>query len=558
MRTRLRFKMDVKQPPTAALRTDASTSSAPAVRARPRRVTHTGMTGPLAVGLDIRPSSHLLARAFSSQSLAAVSKESALPSIARPSPALMLDVPAVSQMRPHADATPRPRQTRSRSIASLERVARGSDIRRSVSPASTPPPSPPSEASVLTSWDRLLGFASSSSAKKDIPEADEDGLDPRPPSKPPPSRWATLFGGKAAAADHAEQHSDPPSVFISRMWSSAFSPAPVSSEDAAAAGAQDGHQIVEEHGRYTDDRLRDFQKPNHPLVLVHGLLGWGVIGPKDYPSLTVSYWKGVREALEEVGVEVLIATVPTTASIEVHLPSRVRDSEAHKICRRGRGRFRPSSRSVCRAGPSIWSDTRWAVSTVASSSASFSRRHSRSPRSRCGSSLVPCSDMLMSARRHWPRRIEAARLPTISSTTSSHVRLFPCTWSPRTDDATGKHLPKLRNLTTALSIPGGGAAYEQLTVDNMSRFNKTTPDVDGVAYFSYGAAFEPGYTNIFRLPWGVIWEKEGPNDGLVSVESSKWGDYQRTLDNVNHLDLIGWIGPCVTLCPHHKKVGAAR
>lgn len=35
----------------------------------------------------------------------------------------------------------------------------------------------------------------------------------------------------------------------------------------------------------------------------------------------------------------------------------------------------------------------------------------------------------------------------------------------------------------------------------------------------------------------------GPNDGLVSVESAKWGTYERTLENVNHLDLIGWIGP---------------
>lgn len=34
----------------------------------------------------------------------------------------------------------------------------------------------------------------------------------------------------------------------------------------------------------------------------------------------------------------------------------------------------------------------------------------------------------------------------------------------------------------------------------------------------------------------------GANDGLVSVESAKWGDYRATLHNVNHLDLIGWVG----------------
>ena len=48
--------------------------------------------------------------------------------------------------------------------------------------------------------------------------------------------------------------------------------------------------------------------------------------------------------------------------------------------------------------------------------------------------------------------------------------------------------------------------------------------------------------SVFRLPWSVIFEKEGENDGLVSVESAKWGDYQGTLENVNHLDLVGWVG----------------
>lgn len=39
----------------------------------------------------------------------------------------------------------------------------------------------------------------------------------------------------------------------------------------------------------------------------------------------------------------------------------------------------------------------------------------------------------------------------------------------------------------------------------------------------------------------MILEKEGPNDGLVSVASSKWGTYLGTLSQVNHLDLVGWV-----------------
>jgi len=38
-----------------------------------------------------------------------------------------------------------------------------------------------------------------------------------------------------------------------------------------------------------------------------------------------------------------------------------------------------------------------------------------------------------------------------------------------------------------------------------------------------------------------VLEKEGPNDGLVSIMSARWGTYLGTLEHVNHLDLVGWI-----------------
>lgn len=75
----------------------------------------------------------------------------------------------------------------------------------------------------------------------------------------------------------------------------------------------------------------------------------------------------------------------------------------------------------------------------------------------------------------------------------------------------------------------------------MQQFNQQTPDVDGVQYFSWGAVYEPGLIDTWKWPHSVILEKEGPNDGLVSVKSAKWGTYLGTLNQVNHLDLVGWI-----------------
>jgi triacylglycerol lipase len=72
-------------------------------------------------------------------------------------------------------------------------------------------------------------------------------------------------------------------------------------------------------------------------------------------------------------------------------------------------------------------------------------------------------------------------------------------------------------------------------------FNPSVPDDPSVRYFSYGAhTDEPPLLSPFRQPWRIIDEVEGANDGLVSVESSRWGTYKGTLLGVSHLDLINW------------------
>jgi triacylglycerol lipase len=71
-------------------------------------------------------------------------------------------------------------------------------------------------------------------------------------------------------------------------------------------------------------------------------------------------------------------------------------------------------------------------------------------------------------------------------------------------------------------------------------FNPKTPDARGVRYFSYGATINPSLWSAFRQPHKIVQKLEGVNDGLVSVESAKWGTYKGTLVNVSHLDLINW------------------
>jgi len=87
-------------------------------------------------------------------------------------------------------------------------------------------------------------------------------------------------------------------------------------------------------------------------------------------------------------------------------------------------------------------------------------------------------------------------------------------------------------------------AFGQLTRKYLQeRFNPEVPDVEHVRYFSYGAMIQPSVFSIFRGYHRLLEEQEGPNDGLVSVSSSKWGGdvgYKGTLVGVSHLDLINW------------------
>ena len=84
-------------------------------------------------------------------------------------------------------------------------------------------------------------------------------------------------------------------------------------------------------------------------------------------------------------------------------------------------------------------------------------------------------------------------------------------------------------------------AFSQLTRRYMvEEFNPKTPDREGTRYFSYGATATPALWSAFRASHRIMEEAEGPNDGLVSVESSRWGTYKGTLVGVSHLDLINW------------------
>jgi len=243
-----------------------------------------------------------------------------------------------------------------------------------------------------------------------------------------------------------------------------------------------------------------FAKPKFPLVLCHGLLGFDVLGPA---ALGLTYFRGVREALEEKGVEVHVAKVPSCASIEERARTLAEFIEA-----------KLPGRTVNLIGHSMGGlDSRFMITH-----------------------LKPTSFKVAS--------LTTIGTPHRGSAFADYLLL----------DVLGRqHLTTFLQISKSLGLPGGGQAFVELTSERMNAFNQATADAEGVAYFSYGAACEPSFASPFRLPWGVVYEREGPNDGLVSVASAQWGTYLGTLDNVNHAELVGWVEPWKTLTKKQIK-----
>jgi len=90
--------------------------------------------------------------------------------------------------------------------------------------------------------------------------------------------------------------------------------------------------------------------------------------------------------------------------------------------------------------------------------------------------------------------------------------------------------------------------YDVATHYMQGTFNPNTPDKAGIYYQSWAAKVEHFCPNVVLEPtWRLLLSHEGPNDGLVGVESAKWGEFQGTESGAwwspgcDHLTIIGHL-----------------
>jgi len=79
-----------------------------------------------------------------------------------------------------------------------------------------------------------------------------------------------------------------------------------------------------------------------------------------------------------------------------------------------------------------------------------------------------------------------------------------------------------------------------LTRASMKVFNENTPNDSGIYYQSYASKIKT-FDLMFEIPWLIGLYYEGANDGLVSVESAKWGEFKGVIDGAWWCDGVSLI-----------------
>ncbi|KAJ3277545.1 hypothetical protein HK104_003213 [Borealophlyctis nickersoniae] len=218
------------------------------------------------------------------------------------------------------------------------------------------------------------------------------------------------------------------------------------------------------------------------------------MGPKLFP---LHYWRGVTEALEAIGCDVIVTKVPRAADVAVRAEHLKKMLESKLV----------KGASVNLVGHSMGGlDCRYMIS----------RLLPRKPED--GDAYFSVKSLTTISTPH--------RGSSVASFADLAVLMEP--------------IYNMLASSTSLDF----RAFTQLTPEYaLETFNPSTPNHPDVAYYSYGADAEEEmkgwakYVYPFYWTWKYLKAVEGPNDGLVSVESAKWGEYQRTL-MADHVDLI--------------------
>ncbi len=236
------------------------------------------------------------------------------------------------------------------------------------------------------------------------------------------------------------------------------------------------------------------RRGRYPVVLSHGFFGFDQVGP-------LEYFVGVAEALREAGFAAYVTAVEPIASTDatrgpalaLQIECIARAAGVSRLNLVGHSQGGLDVRFVA-SDPS----RSWRVATVTTI-----------------------------ATPHHGTPVADATLGLMSDITDDLADALSDLWSEIVDAPEAD--ADLR------------AAMEQMAIANMGAWNAAHPDTDGIEYLSWTGVSGDGRDPVdpmLAATHAFIAEVAGPNDGLVDVDSARWGTF---LDAVpaDHFDEVG-------------------
>jgi triacylglycerol lipase len=89
-------------------------------------------------------------------------------------------------------------------------------------------------------------------------------------------------------------------------------------------------------------------------------------------------------------------------------------------------------------------------------------------------------------------------------------------------------------------------AFYDLTRARCRAFNEQVPDAPRVRYFSV-VGHHRGFSPEWALSHAIVLKEEGPNDGIVSQASARYGESVEVWEG-DHLSLANWVNPLARTC----------
>ncbi|GAA5856745.1 hypothetical protein JCM8547_008819 [Rhodosporidiobolus lusitaniae] len=316
------------------------------------------------------------------------------------------------------------------------------------------------------------------------------------------------------------------------------------------------------------------RKPRLPIVLCHGLYGFDVRGPGFF---RLHYWGDLLKILRgQIGAEVFVTAVPGTGSV------KKRAQVLHRALEDTRALLNRDINFIAHSMGGL--DARYLISNIRPT-----LYHPRSLTTLCtphrGSEFMAWCRANIGIGTEFDQNEPLDLRPiTSSSLENPYDTSIPLPYSLKSPILSREQVSAAKKAAAAQKLAGkvkdaatsllpfnlsvsvtsylldllDSPAYANLTPSFLRDvFNPSTPDLEGVKYYSIAARTE-------KIPiWHPLWLPKlvldgaeaariskgvaAPpawrgNDGLVSVDSARWGEFLGTFDACDHWEMRGSSG----------------